>query len=276
MVAASAHFAHTARPFLNPLTRAWKRYLVLLEERPLLTKSLSAGAIGVAGDIIAQRIDQPPSTVKEELVRNERGDVTGSRTRTIPGKKSWDAQRTLRLGLYGMLLGAPLTHGWYKILDARFGSSMSLSTSLKKVATDQILAAAPFTCLFFVANSAMEGCNRAEIVHRVKTNVWPTLKANWMIWPAALALNFRFVPLKLRVLVVNILGLGWGTYLSMVQHRHHAHQPTALPDVYPSESLPVPLYPPGNVKESDEVSTTAPIDPATGRPASSAPSQRKR
>ncbi|KND00844.1 uncharacterized protein SPPG_03948 [Spizellomyces punctatus DAOM BR117] len=226
MTAASAFLNRTtSRPGFQPITRAWKRYLQLLEEKPLITKSLSAGAIGVAGDIIAQRIDSPSE------------------------HKKWDPKRTLRLGVYGMLIGAPLTHGWYKILDRRIGGGMDMATSLKKVAMDQLLAAAPFTALFFVCNSYMEGCTRPQIQERLQSNLWPTLKANWAVWPAALAINFRFVPLKCRVLVVNILGLGWGTYLSMVQHREHAHKKTHLPDPYPPDSLPVPFYPPGNVKE---------------------------
>ncbi|KAI8822008.1 uncharacterized protein EV422DRAFT_525280 [Fimicolochytrium jonesii] len=211
----------------RPILRAWKRYLELLEEKPLQTKALSAGAIAVAGDVIAQKID------------------------TSPDHPNWDPKRTARLGLYGMALSAPLTHGWYKVLDKRLGVGMDLTTSLKKVAADQVLAAAPFTALFFVCNSAMEGASGKEIKHRLETNLWPTLKANWAVWPAALAINFRYVPFKLRVLVVNILGLGWGTYLSVVQHRQHAHTNVhpKLPDPYPKDSLPVPLYPPGNIKE---------------------------
>ncbi|KAJ3015959.1 hypothetical protein HKX48_004298 [Thoreauomyces humboldtii] len=219
--------ASASRSAFRPVVRAWKRYLELLEEKPLVTKSLSAGAIAVGGDIIAQKIDSSPD------------------------HPDWDPQRTLRLGVYGTLIAAPLTHGWYKILDGRLGAGMDFQTSLKKVAADQILAAAPFTALFFVCNSAAEGLNATQIKDRLDSNLWPTLKANWAIWPAALLINFRYVPLKLRLLTVNILGLGWGTYLSMVQHRQHEHKNVHpnLPDPYPEDSLPVPIYPPGNIKE---------------------------
>ncbi|TPX60727.1 hypothetical protein PhCBS80983_g01629 [Powellomyces hirtus] len=223
----TAYSSSAGRSAFRPVIRAWKRYLELLEEKPLVTKSLSAGAIAVAGDIIAQKVDSSPD------------------------HPEWDPKRTARLGLYGTLIAAPLTHGWYKVLDARVGAGMDFATSVKKVTADQILAATPFTALFFVCNSAAEGCTKAEIKNRLSNNLWPTLKANWAVWPAALLINFRFVPLKLRLLVVNVLGLGWGTYLSMVQHRQHTHTNVhpKLPDPYPKDSLPVSIYPPGNVKE---------------------------
>ena len=37
---------------------------------------------------------------------------------------------------------------------------------------------------------------------------WNALKSNWMLWPAVQAVNFKFVPLEHRVLVVNIVSLG--------------------------------------------------------------------
>ncbi|KAI8585783.1 hypothetical protein BDZ88DRAFT_491698 [Geranomyces variabilis] len=222
-----ASSSSTSRAFFRPIARAWRRYLVLLEEKPLVTKCASAGTIAVAGDIIAQRIDRTPE------------------------HPDWDPQRTLRLGTYATLIATPLAHGWYKVMDKRIGAGMDITTSLKKVAADQLLAAAPFTALFFVCNSAMEGCSANEIKTRLQTNLWPTLCANWAIWPAALAINFRYVPLKLRILTLNVLGLGWGAYLSLVQHRQHKHtnEHPHMPDPYPAESLPVPIYPPGNVKE---------------------------
>ncbi|KAI9011295.1 hypothetical protein BC832DRAFT_529522 [Gaertneriomyces semiglobifer] len=212
----------------RPLVRAWRRYLELLEERPLVTKAVTAGVIGAAGDVLAQRITKPEH---QAFV--------------------WDKQRTVRLGLYGLLVGAPLTHGWYKVLDKRLGAGMDMATSAKKVAADQIFAAAPFTCMFFACNSYMEGLSTKDVKERIERNLWPTLKANWAVWPAFLIFNFRYVPLKLRVLTVNILGLGWGTYLSLVQHREHSHTNVAphLPDPFPqAEALPT-LYPPGAVSE---------------------------
>ena len=51
----------------------------------------------------------------------------------------------------------------------------------------------------------MEGTDPGE---KVRGTYWEALKKNWMLWPAVQAVNFRFVPLEHRVLVVNVVSLG--------------------------------------------------------------------
>jgi protein Mpv17 len=51
----------------------------------------------------------------------------------------------------------------------------------------------------------MEGGNPRE---KLEKSYLSGLKANWMLWPAVQAINFRLVPLEHRVLVVNIVSLG--------------------------------------------------------------------
>ena len=57
----------------------------------------------------------------------------------------------------------------------------------------------------------MEGTDPGE---KVRGTYWEALKKNWMVWPAVQAVNFKFVPLQHRVLVVNVVSLGeWGVFL---------------------------------------------------------------
>ena len=56
--------------------------------------------------------------------------------------------------------------------------------------------------------AVMEGTDPGE---KLRGTYWEALKKNWMVWPAVQAVNFRFVPLEHRVLVVNVVSLGeWG------------------------------------------------------------------
>ncbi|KAI9836523.1 MAG: Protein required for ethanol metabolism [Sclerophora amabilis] len=61
--------------------------------------------------------------------------------------------------------------------------------------------------------SLMEGTDPKEKLDKTYKSA---LAKNWMVWPWVQAINFKFVPLDHRVLVVNVVSLGWNCYLSYI------------------------------------------------------------
>lgn len=51
----------------------------------------------------------------------------------------------------------------------------------------------------------MEGTDPSK---KLESTYFSALSRNWMVWPAVQAINFKFVPLDYRVLVVNVVSLG--------------------------------------------------------------------
>lgn len=51
----------------------------------------------------------------------------------------------------------------------------------------------------------MEG---SDPVEKWRNSFVPSYKANLIVWPFVQGINFTFVPLELRVLVVNVVSLG--------------------------------------------------------------------
>ena len=67
--------------------------------------------------------------------------------------------------------------------------------------------------MFLSTMSILEGSDPRE---KLKNSYFSALKMNWALWPGVQAINFKFVPLEGRVLVVNVVSLGWNCYLSYV------------------------------------------------------------
>ena len=57
----------------------------------------------------------------------------------------------------------------------------------------------------------LEGSSPAE---KLNHSYFAALKMNYLIWPAVQLVNFRFVPLQHRLMFVNVIAIGWNSYLS--------------------------------------------------------------
>ncbi|CAN0107110.1 unnamed protein product, partial [Ectocarpus sp. 13 AM-2016] len=137
-------------------------------------------------------------------------------------------------GVLGALWIAPIVHYWFDGLEAVFKDkkavpgasapsfSMRIFKALKMVVLDQAIGAplvnAGFMFLFTFATALVSGTGGIESGKKastmVKNGIWGTMLVCWRLWPMANMINFLFVPVKLRVLFMNFVGLGWNIYLS--------------------------------------------------------------
>lgn len=141
---------------------------------------------------------------------------------------------------------------WYRILN-KINLSSKQSTILSRVAVDQVVFTPVNLTLFLSSMAFLEGwptpakpkitgiprsaSDASEDIHaiadearaelavaekgakerisdKLNSTYWMALTRNWMLWPWVQLVNFSFVPLNHRVLVVNVVSLGWNCYLS--------------------------------------------------------------
>ncbi|KAJ5175726.1 uncharacterized protein N7482_001603 [Penicillium canariense] len=165
------------------------RYQSKLAKRPILTASITSAVLFGSGDVLAQQaVDRR-------------------------GLQKHDFGRTGRMALYGGAVFGPVATTWFGILQRHVVLRGTASTTIARVAADQmVFAPIQLTC-FLSSMAIMEG---SDPIEKWNTAFVPSYKANLMVWPFVQGANFALVPLELRVLVVNIVSLGWNCFLSLM------------------------------------------------------------
>lgn len=164
-----------------------------LASRPLLTQSITTAVLFATGDTMAQQL------VEKKGIRNH------------------DLARSGRMALYGGAVFGPAATTWFKFLQHKVVLKNKNAEILARVACDQGIFAGINLFVFLSSMAIMEGTSPRD---KLEKSYWPALTTNWMIWPFVQAINFKLIPLHHRVLVVNVVSLGWNCYLSYLNSKH--------------------------------------------------------
>ncbi|KAJ2706557.1 hypothetical protein H4R19_004997 [Coemansia spiralis] len=173
--------------------------------RPLLTQSLTNGTMAGAGDALAQ---------------------------CLAPAEAYDPWRTARFAAFGCLFG-PVAFRWYSLLDRTFPLAAARPRARaigKRVAADQIAFAPVAVAAFFGVMGALELKTPGEIGTSFRDKYPAALAGNYVLWPAAQAVNFGVVPLVYRVPFSGLVSVVWNTYLSLVNSRRHVEPDHASDD----------------------------------------------
>ena len=118
---------------------------------------------------------------------------------------------TILIAVFG-----PAATLWYRFLQTKIKFQSTNATIAARVLTDQTVFASTNLFVFLSSMAYMEGSDPSA---KLGSTYVEALKKNWMVWPAVQAVNFKFVPLEHRVLLVNVVSLGWNCYLSYINSR---------------------------------------------------------
>ncbi|KAM5432515.1 Protein required for ethanol metabolism [Microsporum canis] len=167
-------------------------YQAKLAARPLLTQSIGSAVLFGTGDVLAQQL------------------VDGV------GIEKHDYARTGRMLLYGGAIFGPGATTWYKFMQRNIVFRNPKLTLVARVCADQTLFTPTHLTCFLSSMAILEGNDPLE---RLRTSFGTAYKTNLMLWPWVQAANFTFVPLEHRVLVVNLVSLGWNCILSLINSK---------------------------------------------------------
>ncbi|KAH8168746.1 mpv17 / PMP22 family protein [Sarocladium implicatum] len=212
--------------------RLTARFNSYYDERPLMTMMVTNAILGGIADTVAQtiasvrhRVLQKPGLSKaEEFVMEfeeyDRKSATFDRRDFIPETKSgpppFDFERLTRFMAYGFCM-APIQFKWFKFLSTAFPMTKTsqFGPALKRVAFDQFIFAPFGVGAFFTVMTIAEGGGRRAVTNKLRDMYIPTLKANFIVWPAVQIVNFRLMPVQFQLPFVSTVGIAWTAYLSL-------------------------------------------------------------
>jgi len=194
---------------VSALSRISGWYLIMLSTRPIITKSLTSGGMGLIGDLIAQKCEG-------HFVSDQ------NNTSTIKGR------RTFALFMDGLFSG-PVMHFAYEFFEMILPTSGTVSSF---AAISHCIADTLFLDSFFIATSffytgLVEGLSvRRDIIPQLRKDYIPAVKAGFLSSTGLMPLEFlifRFLPLSIRPFAVNFLDIIWCAVISFMTHRSRQH-----------------------------------------------------
>ena len=183
--------------------RLWNRYLLNLQQRPMIVKACTSCLTFSATDCIAQSRER-----------------SKARSAGLPVPRH-DAFQSARNGAFGLLWLGPLNHIFWG--RSRFGleywiPGQSWSCVFRRVAVDQITNM-PLNMVVFLAWPHLWRGDFKQARADVQAYFWPSFTFALSIWPFVHPLSFKYVPLEHRLLVLNICSLFVFSYATYVSDR---------------------------------------------------------
>ncbi|KAK3710507.1 hypothetical protein RRG08_021322 [Elysia crispata] len=182
------------------LTRAFKEYVRLLAERPVITKAVTNSIISAFGNVVSQILAPDPTT---------------------GGKINW--RSVFAYSSFGFLVNGPLIHHFYAYVEKILPKDKP-NVAIKRVLFDRFVFAPPFLLLFLYYVAIVEGAGNEGAVRKIKETYWLILKLNWAVWSFVQYFNMNYVPLKFRTVFGNLCALVWMITISVLRRRMAAKQ----------------------------------------------------
>ncbi|XP_030385534.1 mpv17-like protein 2 [Scaptodrosophila lebanonensis] len=180
----------------------------------LATNVIGSGVLMVVGDVVAQEYEY---------------------RRGLRSEDRYDVERIYRMFVAGALQG-PLHHYVYAWMD-RIMPQRTFRTTIKKILIDQLFMSPACILLFFYSVCYLEH-QTLEATHKEIMEKFAYIyMLDWLTWPAAQYVNFRYLDTKYRVAFVNVCTAVYNVLISYMKHDFNVHLPLEIAVHEPQNKL---------------------------------------
>ncbi|KAK9873334.1 hypothetical protein WA026_022140 [Henosepilachna vigintioctopunctata] len=135
---------------------------------------------------------------------------------TYEGKnlQSFDWVRVLTFSCYGVVVVAPMLHGWVRVAGVIWPKE-NLRNAVKKALVEQFTYGPASMLCFYTVMPILEGKSlEYAIQEQLKPKFISTYKIALCYWPFVQTLNFSLVPARNRVPFVSVCSFIWWIFLA--------------------------------------------------------------
>jgi Mpv17 / PMP22 family len=183
-----------------------------LDTHPIITKCISAGIISGLGNLGAQRLMHSQLPVSSAL-----DDDETKATFTV------DWHQMGRFMFLNVVFVAPVLHFWYVGL-ARAIPGTSLVPVLKRVFYDEFVFTPVYVPILMTILWSLEGVEPKHLPRMIREEWLTIMIFDWSVYVPVQFINFRYVPVKFQVLVINLVGVGWNCFVCWRAQGQQARQ----------------------------------------------------
>jgi len=181
-------------------------YSKKLDTDPILTKCISAGLVSSVGSVLAQYI-----THRQE--QQEHADDKNKNNQSEQKPFEVNLAHVSRFALLNVAIVAPVLHQWYQFIN-RAVPGTTFPRVLQRTFWDEFVFSPIYIPAFLGMLWKLEGYNNDNILKMIKSEFPTIIVTEWAMWVPTMIVTFRYVPVKFQVLVVNVVGVVWQTYLA--------------------------------------------------------------
>ncbi|KAJ5599373.1 hypothetical protein N7450_000440 [Penicillium hetheringtonii] len=204
-------------------TRIAAKFNTYYAEKPVLTTMVTNAVLGGVADTVAQLItafqtrSQQRSEGGDGFISIEFSDFDKEKPPAVGefgyaqrSPSPFDFERLTRFMAYGFFLWPPCSSSAFPLTKKN-----PTAPVFKRVAFDQFIFAPFGLACFFTYMTIAEGGGKRALTQKFRDVYLPTLKANFVLWPAVQILNFRVIPIQFQIPFVSCIGIAWTAYLSL-------------------------------------------------------------
>ena len=207
---------------LFPVLESYRRAALAF---PIVTKSITTGILAGFGDLLAQTVENCFSLCAD-------GEVGVSMVPSSAkyGERRWqcDKLRVASVFLEGVFISGPLMHYSYDFMESVIPIDDMTDSAHRKwfaaaahVTVDGVFMDPVFIFTLMVITALIQG-RASMLLKELKTDYFPAVQVSWLsstLLTPMQFIAFRYLPLELRVLFMNIQDVLWIAIVSYMAHR---------------------------------------------------------